>query len=154
MGKNCHFFHPAPPTNWLLPCKSIWQTLTNHPTCTCVNITMRHNLLKKIFISGKFSVRFWRQYVPLFASITVIVVPIVDFRRKSSRCYLQNFLWNWFFVESYESLSNTLSNTLKASLNSSSESHCPNVFFAIIVKNSLKSIVPLPDNIQIILRKL
>ena len=27
-----------------------------------------------------FSIRFWRQYVPLFASIATSVVPIVDFQ--------------------------------------------------------------------------
>ena len=29
---------------------------------------------------GNFSIRFWRQYMPLFASIAAIIVPIVDFR--------------------------------------------------------------------------
>ena len=41
---------------------------------------------------------------------------------------------------------NTLSKTLKASLSSSSESHWDSVFLAIMVRNSLKSIVPLPES--------
>ena len=31
------------------------------------------------FVSGNFSIRFLRQYVPLFASIAAFIVPIVDF---------------------------------------------------------------------------
>ena len=37
-------------------------------------------LVSYIAISGNFAIRFWRQYVPLFAPIAAIVVPIVDFR--------------------------------------------------------------------------
>ena len=38
----------------------------------------------KFKVSGNFSIRFLRQYVPLFASIGTFVVPIVDFRYKKS----------------------------------------------------------------------
>ena len=34
------------------------------------------------FLSGNFSIRFWRQYVSLFVSIAATIVPIVDFRQK------------------------------------------------------------------------
>ena len=39
--------------------------------------------------SGNFSIRFWRLYVSLFASIAAIVVPIVDFRQKKFPLFLQ-----------------------------------------------------------------
>ena len=36
--------------------------------------------------SGNISIRFWRQYVSLFASIAAIVVLLLTSDRKSSRC--------------------------------------------------------------------
>ena len=37
---------------------------------------------------GNFSIRFWRQYVPLFASIAAVFGPIVDFRQKKVPCLI------------------------------------------------------------------
>ena len=38
--------------------------------------------------SENFPIRFWRQYMLLFASMAAVTVLIVDSRQKSSRCIL------------------------------------------------------------------
>ena len=53
------------------------KILLHYPYTSC----WTDKLIKDIQFSGNFSIRFWRQYMSLFASIAAIVVPIVDLRR-------------------------------------------------------------------------
>ena len=45
-----------------------------------LQIKAEHDIKMKEEISGNFSIRFLRQYVPLLASVASFVVPVVDFR--------------------------------------------------------------------------
>ena len=45
-----------------------------------VDVPILVNEFGELKLIGNFSIRFWKQYMSLFALVAIIVVPVVDFR--------------------------------------------------------------------------